>query len=189
MGKKERRERKTCLGGDEGTLRDASLHNPHNPLVLFVNILKRTRSSSIGSPVEETKHVTHLSHCHDRRGEHSHDSLTCEMPALTPEEKNKVKNAIPENSNKTFCAAPARIYYAHPDPHKWSYAGLEGALVLTQEHSQNTLLLKLVDVDGTRGVIWEHELYSDFELYHDNSFFHSFPGDVSSPIQHTPTAH
>ena len=118
------------------------------------------------------------------------------MPALTPEEKKKVENAIPKNSKTIFCDALARIFYAlarifyaHPDPHKWSYAGFEGALVLTQEHPQNTLLLKLVDVDGTRGVIWEHELYSDFELHQDNSFFHSFPGDVSSPIQDTPTAH
>ena len=113
------------------------------------------------------------------------------MPALTPEEKNKVKNAIPKNSKTIFCDALARIFYAHPDPKKWSYAGLQGALVLTQDPQNilNILLLKLVDVDGTRGVIWEHELYTDFELEQDNSFFHSFPGDVSSPIQDTPTAH
>jgi len=101
------------------------------------------------------------------------------MPALTPEEKTKIKNSIPESANKIFGAALARIFYAHPDPHQWSYAGLQGAVVLAHDKPRNAMALKLVDIDGTRGVIWEHELYSDFKLYQDRSFFHSFPGDVS----------
>jgi len=101
------------------------------------------------------------------------------MPALTPEEKLKIKNSIPESSNKIFCAALSRIFYAHPDPSRWSYAGLEGAVVLAKDKTRNSMVLKLVDIDGTRGVIWEHELYSDFKLYQDRSFFHSFAGDVS----------
>ncbi|KXN82939.1 hypothetical protein AN958_02022 [Leucoagaricus sp. SymC.cos] len=102
------------------------------------------------------------------------------MPAqssLTSDEKIKIKNAIPASSNKIFSAAVARIYYAYPDPHHWSYTGLQGAVVLSKDNIRNSLNFKLVDVDGTRGVIWEHELYNAFELNQDRGFFHSFPGD------------
>jgi hypothetical protein len=108
------------------------------------------------------------------------------MPAqttLTLDEKNKIKNAIPGSSNKIFSAALARVYYAYPDPHRWSYTGLQGAMVLSKDDNNNTLNFKVIDTDGTRGVIWEHELYHDFELYKDRNFFHSFPGDVSGPTQ------
>ncbi|KAJ3569822.1 hypothetical protein NP233_g4804 [Leucocoprinus birnbaumii] len=97
--------------------------------------------------------------------------------AITPEEKNKVKSAIPASSNKIFGAAVARIYYAYPDPRRWSYAGLQGAIVLSKDNNTNTMNFKLVDTDGTRGVIWEHELYDGFEFFQDRAFFHSFPGD------------
>jgi Wiskott-Aldrich syndrome protein len=33
-------------------------------------------------------------------------------------------------------------------------------------------------LDGTRGVIWEHELYQNFDYFQDRPYFHSFPGDV-----------
>lgn len=104
------------------------------------------------------------------------------MPAqttITPEEKIKIKNAIPTPSNKIFSAALARIYYAHPNPNKWSYAGLQGAVVLSKDNDRSSMNFKLVDIDGTRGVIWEHELYEGFEFHQDRAFFHSFPGDVS----------
>lgn len=32
---------------------------------------------------------------------------------------------------------------------------------------------------GTRGIIWEHELYNNFVLNQDRTFFHTFEGDVS----------
>lgn len=37
----------------------------------------------------------------------------------------------------------------------------------------------MVDLVGTRGVIWEHELWERFEYFQDRPYFHSFPGDVS----------
>jgi len=37
----------------------------------------------------------------------------------------------------------------------------------------------MVDLDGTRGVIWEHELYDGLVLNQDRTFFLSFEGDVS----------
>jgi hypothetical protein len=98
---------------------------------------------------------------------------------LNADEKAKVKSAIPASSNKVLYAALARIYYAYPQPGKWSYAGLQGAIAFVKNTNTNTLSFKMVDLDGTRGVIWEHELYEGFEYYPDRAFFHSFAGDVS----------
>ena len=104
------------------------------------------------------------------------------MPAvstLTDDEKSKVKGAIPKSSNKIQTVALARVYYAHPDPNTWSYAGLQGALAFTHDSTRNAFYFRLVDLIGTRGVIWEHELYEGFEYYQDRAYFHTFPGDVS----------
>jgi Wiskott-Aldrich syndrome protein len=105
--------------------------------------------------------------------------------ALTADEKAKVKSAIPNSSNTTVYAALARIYYAHPDPNYWAYAGLQGGLALVRDDLKNAYFFRLIDLDGTRGVIWEHELYDGFELFQDRPFFHSFMGDVSSVIVFT----
>ena len=96
---------------------------------------------------------------------------------LNTEEKDRVKAAIPTPPNKIFYACLARIYYAYPDPEKWSYAGLQGALAFVKD-AQGILHFKMVDLEGTRGVIWEHEIYKDMEYNPDRAFFHSFPGDV-----------
>ena len=102
------------------------------------------------------------------------------MPAqtiLSKEEKAKITSAIPKGSNKLWIASLARIYYAYPNPNEWSYAGLQGGLAFAKD-SQGTLQFRLVDLDGTRGVIWEHELYQNFDYFQDRPYFHSFPGDV-----------
>ena len=112
------------------------------------------------------------------------------MPAqstLSSDEKTKVKAAVNSPANKIFTAALARIYYAYPKPDEWSYTGLQGALAFVKD-TQGVFYLKLVDLAGTRGIIWEHELYEGFEYNEDRSFFHSFAGDVcasvSSPVAH-----
>ncbi|KAJ6551531.1 hypothetical protein B0H19DRAFT_868835, partial [Mycena capillaripes] len=96
---------------------------------------------------------------------------------LNTEEKNQVKAAIPASSNKILFATLARIYYAHPNPDKWSYAGLQGALAFVKDSSNNSYAFRLVDLDGTRGVIWEYELYNGLEYNPDRAFFHSFTAD------------
>ena len=35
-------------------------------------------------------------------------------------------------------------------------------------------------MQGSRGVIWEYELYEDLVYHQDRTFFHSFAGDVST---------
>jgi hypothetical protein len=106
------------------------------------------------------------------------------MPAqstLSADEKNKVRSSLPAPTYKIHTAAFARLYYAHPDPNEWSYSGLQGALALVKDGSKgNVLSLAMVELGGTRGVVWSHELYSGFEYHQDRPFFHSFAGDVRS---------
>lgn len=108
------------------------------------------------------------------------DNTMPSQSTLTEDEKAKVKSAIPVSptANKIFSSAPARIYYAYPQPEEWSYAGLQGALTFVRDNTKNTSSFKLVDLTGTRGVIWEYELYEGIEYFADRAFFHSFPGDV-----------
>ncbi|KNZ75963.1 Wiskott-Aldrich syndrome like protein [Termitomyces sp. J132] len=94
---------------------------------------------------------------------------------LSSEEKTKVKASV--HGSKVLHAARARVYYAYPDPIKWSYAGLQGAIAFVKDGSTGASFFKLVDLDGTRGIIWEHELYSGLEYHADRAFFHSFAGD------------
>src|SRR5258705_13167068 len=100
--------------------------------------------------------------------------------ALSAEEKAKVKSSISSKTSKILFATIARVYYAYPQPRKWSYAGLQGALAFVLDITTNSTHFKLVDLQGTRGVIWEHELYNNLELLQDRPFFHSFAGDVSA---------
>ena len=93
--------------------------------------------------------------------------------------KTKVKNVIGTSSNKIQYAALVRIYYAYPDAKKWSYAGLQGGLAFVSNNTTKRLHFQMVDLDGTRGVIWEHELYDGLVLNQDRTFFLSFEGDVS----------
>ncbi|KAL0564820.1 hypothetical protein V5O48_017212, partial [Marasmius crinis-equi] len=98
---------------------------------------------------------------------------------LSADDKAKVKAAIPvsPSTHKIFTASLARIYYAHPDPNSWSYAGLQGALAFVRDNKTGGCAFKLVDLSGTRGVIWEFEMWKGFEYYADRNYFHSFPGD------------
>jgi hypothetical protein len=97
---------------------------------------------------------------------------------LTPDDKSKVKSIVPKSANKIHAASLARIYFAYPRPNQWTYSGLQGALVFAKDYAKDALYFKMVDLEGTRGVIWEHELYEDFQYYQDRAWFHSFPGDV-----------
>lgn len=104
------------------------------------------------------------------------------MPAettLSKGDKDKVKSSNPQSSNKIHFAALGRIYYAYPNPKEWSYTGLQGAIAFVHDSSRNAPYFRMVDLDGTRGITWEHECYDGFELFQDRPYFHSFAGDVS----------
>lgn len=98
--------------------------------------------------------------------------------SMSADEKARVKNVLSAD-NKILMASVARIYYAHPDPNSWTFSGEQGGLAFVKDKTTGIYHFKLVDLQGTRGVIWEHELYEDFTLNEDRPFFHSFAGDVS----------
>lgn len=96
------------------------------------------------------------------------------MAVLTAPDKEKIKRVIPKTSNKVIDATIARLYVAYPDLTKWTYTGLAGAITLVDDLVGHTFFLKLVDVVGNRGVLWDQELYVDFEYHQDRKFFHTF---------------
>ena len=99
------------------------------------------------------------------------------MPAqssLNAEEKTKLKSTL--KGYRVLHAALARVYYAHPDPDKWSYTGLQGALAFVKDEA--TFGFKMIDLGGTRGIVWQHEFYEGLDYNPDRAFFHSFEGDV-----------
>ncbi|KAG8899959.1 hypothetical protein FRC01_010315 [Tulasnella sp. 417] len=66
---------------------------------------------------------------------------------MSPGDKAKVKSAIPQDSGKIICAFIVRIYYAHPDPSKWTYTGQEGALALVANKIHGGFWFKMVDLE------------------------------------------
>ena len=95
---------------------------------------------------------------------------------IADDDKARIKGVVP---TKIFAAALVRIYYSYPQPNKWCYTGLQGALVFTFDKSNGAHRFKLVDLEGTRGILWDHEMYENLEYNSENNFFHSFEGDVS----------
>ena len=105
------------------------------------------------------------------------------MGLLKSADKEIIKRALPKASNKIIDVAIARLYIAYPDPNEWLYTGLAGALVLVDDVVGNTFFLKLVDISGHRGVIWDQELYVNFEYNQDRTFLHTFELDDCYAIQ------
>lgn len=96
------------------------------------------------------------------------------MAILSTADKEKIKRAVPKASNKVIDATVARLYVAYPDTSQWQYSGLVGAIVLVDDLVGHTFFLKMVDIIGNRGVVWDQELYVDFEYNQDRKFFHTF---------------
>jgi neural Wiskott-Aldrich syndrome protein len=69
------------------------------------------------------------------------------MPSvLSEEDRETVRRMVPKASNKIQAVAVARLYIAYPSRSKWTYTGLQGAVVLSNDLIGNTYWLKLVDI-------------------------------------------
>lgn len=71
------------------------------------------------------------------------------MPAsltLSPDDKDKIKRAVPKGSNKIITATVARIYECPEGGREWQYAGQEGALVLSADKAKGALSFKMIDL-------------------------------------------
>ncbi|KAI9254816.1 hypothetical protein BY458DRAFT_589340 [Sporodiniella umbellata] len=94
----------------------------------------------------------------------------------SPEDKNAIRKAVP--TSKIFTAAVARLHIAHPDPSQWSYTRIWGAAVFCIDKSRNnSFFLRIVDLEKQANVVWEQELYNNFEYVKETSFLHSFETD------------
>ena len=100
-------------------------------------------------------------------------------PLITTDvnEKAKAKEAINH-------APRVRIYYADAGTNKWSYAEIEGALVLALNTSNNTLHFWMVDLYEAGRVIWNYELQDGLVLHEEESvsFFISFQGNIGDDV-------
>lgn len=73
------------------------------------------------------------------------------MPSiLSDEDKQMVKRTVPKSGNKIHAVAVAKLYIAYPDRHRWTYTGLQGAVVLANDLVGNTFWLKMVDISVRR---------------------------------------
>lgn len=69
------------------------------------------------------------------------------MPSiLNDDDKGTVKRHVPKATNKIQAVAVARLYVAYPDRSRWTYTGLQGAVVLANDLVGNTYWLKMVDI-------------------------------------------
>ncbi|KAL1929785.1 hypothetical protein VTP01DRAFT_1923 [Rhizomucor pusillus] len=93
----------------------------------------------------------------------------------TAEDKNKVRRALP--NTKIFAATVARLYVAYPNPQKWAYTNIWGALVFMKDKKDRSLYFRIIDLIHHPTVLWEQELYDGFELKMETPFFFTFPGD------------
>ncbi|ROV94160.1 hypothetical protein VSDG_05670 [Cytospora chrysosperma] len=98
------------------------------------------------------------------------------MPSiLSDADKETVKRFVPKQVNKIQAVAVARLYVAYPNPSKWTYSGLQGAVVLANDLVGNTYWLKMVDISpAMRGVIWDQEIFDTWSYNQDRTFFHTF---------------
>ncbi|PTB70561.1 WH1-domain-containing protein [Trichoderma citrinoviride] len=98
------------------------------------------------------------------------------MPSiLSDDDKDTVKRHVPKQSNKIQAVAVAKLYVAYPNRSKWTYSGLQGAVVLANDLVGNTYWLKMVDISpSNRGVIWDQEIFDTWSYNQDRTFFHTF---------------
>lgn len=78
------------------------------------------------------------------------DTLTASVSAmpsiLNDDDRETVKRFVPKQTNKIHAVAVARLYVAYPNRSKWTYTGLQGAVVLANDLVGNTYWVKMVDI-------------------------------------------
>jgi len=80
---------------------------------------------------------------------------------LNTADREQVKRVVPSASNKVVAEAVARLYVNYPDPNKWNYTGISGALVLANDLVGKTYFFKIVDVSVR---ILSYKFVCKFEL-------------------------
>ncbi|KAI9310624.1 WH1 domain-containing protein [Dichotomocladium elegans] len=100
------------------------------------------------------------------------------MPSVTlptPADKALVRKAVP--TSRIYTAAVARLLVAYPLANEWSQTGLWGAAVLCKDRKKgNSYFIRLVALESSQ-VVWEQELYENFEFNKEAPFFYTFETD------------
>ncbi|KAJ3128331.1 hypothetical protein HK098_004740 [Nowakowskiella sp. JEL0407] len=92
---------------------------------------------------------------------------------LTNSENSKIDSAL--SDGEVLATSVARLYRAFPNPKEWSYENTVGGVALFRKRKD--YWIKIVDISGNAGVLWECELKSGLDKYfEDLPFFHSFMG-------------
>lgn len=69
------------------------------------------------------------------------------MPSILSEDnKETVRRTVPKAANKIHAVAVTRLYIAYPNRQRWTYTGLQGAVVLANDLVGNTFWIKMVDI-------------------------------------------
>lgn len=79
--------------------------------------------------------------------QHSAQRYAVIMPSLlNDDDKDTVKRHVPKQTNKIQAVAVAKLYVAYPNRAQWTYTGLQGAVVLSNDLVGHTYWLKIVDI-------------------------------------------
>ena len=73
------------------------------------------------------------------------------MSLIEGTDRQTVKRTVPKQSNKIQAAGVAKLYVAYPNKQRWTFTGLQGAVVLANDTVGNTYWIKLVDLSVSLG--------------------------------------
>ena len=103
--------------------------------------------------------------------------MAAAQPTLNPADKQIIRNAIGHQC-QIFTATIIRLYFSYPDPGRWTLAVRCGAIAFMKDSRRNNaFFFRLVDLNRRR-IVWEQELYKDFEYLQERTWFHTFATDV-----------
>lgn len=95
------------------------------------------------------------------------------------EDEAIIDRCIPKSVSKQHAKGVARLYVAYPDPSRWTYTGLQGAIVLCEDTTVPSLWLKMVDISVSSSAFRPDSLPQAYGC----SFCSSPPTAVSSGIK------
>eukprot|EP00948_MAST-09A_sp_MAST-9A-sp1_P001874 g1874.t1 len=98
---------------------------------------------------------------------------------LHPDEMQRFRDYL-GNMRSILAHAVVQLYKASPDPTKWTYTNLMGALLLTCDRKMGAFYFHLLDLESSvPKMLYQFELYEDLvDTYKElTPYFHSFEAD------------
>ncbi|GAM23084.1 hypothetical protein SAMD00019534_062590 [Acytostelium subglobosum LB1] len=98
------------------------------------------------------------------------------MPSLSDQEKNQLSVVI-GTSCDVYSSTVARLYEGKQG--MWEYTGVVGAVSVVTHRIEKTSYIKIIDIKSAPRIIFEQELYDNFEFTKARDFFYTFEGDTT----------